>query len=73
VIGVHRVVPVPTTVVMVVVNMVICIPREMDVRSAGVPRHVELRRVHVRHRNSAEEQLHDHEDGRQQPHHEPGP
>jgi len=41
----------------------------MDVRSAGVPRHVGLRRVRVRHRNSAEEQLHDYKDGRQQPHH----
>ena len=63
--------PTPVTVVMVEVCMgvVARIRREMDMRPAGVPRHVGLRRVRVRHRNSAEEQLHDYKDGRQQPHH----
>jgi hypothetical protein len=63
----------PATIVMVVV-VVVCtgvvarMPRKMDVRLAGVPRDVGFRRVHVRHLSSAEEQLHDHEDGKQQSH-----
>ena len=70
--GVHRVVgrPMPATIVMVVMStgVVARMPREMDVRPAGMPRHVGFRRVHVRHLSSAEEQLHDHEDGKQQSH-----
>ena len=68
----HRVVgvPMPATVVMVVVRVSMVAPmlREMDVRPAGMSRYVGLRRVHVRHLSSAKEQLHDHEDGKQQSH-----
>jgi hypothetical protein len=70
--GVHRVadVPILATVVMPVVCMgvVARMPREMDMRPAGMPRHFGLRRVHMRHRGSAEERLHDHEDGKQESH-----
>jgi len=69
--GVHRVVGVPmlATVVMVVrAGMVAPMPREMDVRPVGMPMHVGLRRVHMRHFSSAEEQLNDHQDGKQQSH-----
>jgi len=62
--------PCRATLLMVVVRvgMVAPVSGEMDVRPAGMPRHVRLRRVHVRHLSSAEEQLHDHGDGKQQSH-----